>query len=205
MDLIGPLPRTDNQKRYIICAVDYGTRYAITDSLKEIKADDVAKFFIEKIVANVGCPRRVLTDQGRQFISSGLNKVFDYFNTTHSLCSKYHPQTSGLTERTNRTLLDSISMYCNTNQKNWSKVLPFIQLAHNSSRSISTGISPFFAMYGVEATLPIDLNLRLDLKVDYDLQILSNRWTEARDLLKQNLKGFTNNSKTNLRQKTPRD
>ena len=186
MDITGPLPKTADGKRYLLSAVDYATRFAIVDSSAETKAEDIANFFVNKIVSLFGCPKRILTDQGRQFIAAGLEKVLKYFNTDHSLCSKYHPQTQGLVERQNRTLIDSISMYCTTNQRNWSTVLPYIQLAHNSSKNKSTQFTPYYALIGVEPTLPIDISLRLDILPNF--KALHDRWSDARELIKKHLK-----------------
>ena len=185
IDIVGKLPLTSDKQQYIISAVDYATRFAIVDSTENITAKDISDFFIKRIIGPFGCPRRLLTDRGRQFIAKGLESVLAYFNTDHSFCSKYHPQCQGLVERQNRTLVDSISKYCNTDQTNWSKILPFVQLAHNSSVGKSTQFSPHYALFGYEPTLPIDISLRLNIGSNFNN--MENRWTDARTLVKQYL------------------
>ncbi len=186
IDLMGPFPKTKDNKRWIVVAVDYATRYLITDSLTEAKSDDIAKFFIYKILCKHGAVRRILTDQGRQFISEAMEEVLKYFKTEHSKCTAYHARTSGLVERANRTIIDSISMYCNVNQRNWSKVLPLIEFAYNSAKNKSTKFSPFYAMFGYEATLPIDVTM--DLPSQDDIKDISERWEDARYLIKEHIK-----------------
>ena len=50
-----------------------------------------------------------------------------------------------------------LSMYSNIAQNNWAEVLPFIQLAHNTSFSSTMHETPFFLMFGRQARLPIDI------------------------------------------------
>ena len=185
LDLVGPLPKS-NDMRYLLVCVDYATRLTIISALKESKSEDIADFFITKIICKHGCPRRLLTDRGRQFISNAMEDVLKFFKTDHSLCAAYKPNTQGLVERTNRTLMDSISMYCNSNQRNWSKVVPFIEFAFNSSINKSTGFSPFFALHGFEPTLPTDVAMKLT--IDDNVQYTSDKLHDARELLKENLR-----------------
>jgi hypothetical protein len=71
--------------------------------------------------------------------------------------SSYHPQSSGLVERLNRTLEDRISKNNSKNQKDWDFYLPFLMMAYRSSVHDTMGEAPCFMMIGREVTLPIDL------------------------------------------------
>ena len=50
-----------------------------------------------------------------------------------------------------------LSMYSNIAQINWAEVLPFIQLAYNTSFSSTMHETPFFLMFGRQARLSIDI------------------------------------------------
>ncbi|UYV73007.1 hypothetical protein LAZ67_10001499 [Cordylochernes scorpioides] len=88
----------------------------------------------------------------------------------HCFTTSYHPQTNGLTERLNRTLINMISMYVNTDQKNWDEILPFITHAYNTTIQETTGYSPFFLLFGREPmSLLDDENIPTDSNMDdYD-------------------------------------
>ncbi|UYV74535.1 hypothetical protein LAZ67_12000036 [Cordylochernes scorpioides] len=88
----------------------------------------------------------------------------------HCFTTSYHPQTHGLTERLNRTLVNMISMYVNTDQKNWDEILPFITHAYNTTIQETTGYSPFFLLFGREPmSLLDDENIPTDSNMDdYD-------------------------------------
>jgi len=48
----------------------------------------------------------------------------------------------------NQTLEQYLCVYCNYQQDNWSKLLPFIKFAYNNTPSATTGVSPFFTNKG---------------------------------------------------------
>ena len=50
-----------------------------------------------------------------------------------------------------------LSMHSNIAPNNWAEVLPFIQLAHNTSFSSTMHETPFFLMFGRQTRLPIDI------------------------------------------------
>ena len=70
---------------------------------------------------------------------------------------RYRPQTDGLVERQNRTLLDMLSKYVRYQYSDWDDHLPFLVMAYNTSIHDSTGCMPFPLVYGREALLPVDL------------------------------------------------
>jgi hypothetical protein len=68
MDIVGPLNRTDNNNKYILTCVDILTRYPECIPIQDIKAETVAKAFVENIICRFGTPRELLTDCGSQFV-----------------------------------------------------------------------------------------------------------------------------------------
>ena len=71
----------------------------------------------------------------------------------------YHPQTDGLVERFNRTLLDMLAKTAHDQQREWDLCLPFVLFAYRCSPQASTGESPFFLMYGRDPRLPTEAAL----------------------------------------------
>ena len=68
----------------------------------------------------------------------------------------YHPQSAGLVERFNRTLLMMLAMFPSKNREDWDDLLPAVMMAYWSSVE-STGFSPYRLMFGEECTLPMDI------------------------------------------------
>ena len=78
--------------------------FAIADQTSAI----IAKILVEKIMSQHGVPAEILSDRGRTFLSGLMKETeillgFHKFNT-----SAYHPQTDGLVERFNRTLVKKV-------------------------------------------------------------------------------------------------
>ena len=64
--------------------------------------------------------------------------------TAHS--TAYHPQTNGLVERQNRTLVKMIRVICLTYMIDWDKCLPQVVGAYKRTQHSTTGISPFMML-----------------------------------------------------------
>ncbi|UYV72398.1 hypothetical protein LAZ67_9002947, partial [Cordylochernes scorpioides] len=170
IDFVGPLPSTKNRKNWIIVLSDYYIRYAETRAVSEATVKEVSKFLVEDIFLRHGAPQYLISDRGSQFTSNLMKEVMKTCKIKHCFTTSYHPQTNGLTERLNRTLINMLSMYVNTDQKNWDEILPFITHAYNTTIQETTGYSPFFLMFGREPTsLLDDRNISVDIdKDDYD-------------------------------------
>ena len=66
----------------------------------------------------------------------------------------YHPQSDGLVERFNRTLLGMLSMMVKEDEQGWDLLLPTLLLA---SHYATTGVTPFELMFGRNLHLPEDV------------------------------------------------
>lgn len=75
LDIVGPLPVSRDGNRYLLTFVDYLTRYCEAIPIPYQSADIVAKEFVLKIITRHGVPKRLLTDQGRNFVSSLFTSV----------------------------------------------------------------------------------------------------------------------------------
>ena len=67
----------------------------------------------------------------------------------------YHPQTNGLVERQNCTLVSMLRVYCSRYMDDWDKHLPQVMGAYNSTEHSTTGISPHMMLTVHEKALPL--------------------------------------------------
>ena len=86
--------------RYIITCTDYYSKWVEAAALPTKDAAGPANFLYTLFCWH-GIPKKIQTDQGKEFVSHHL---FQLTGVKHVISSAYHPQTNGLDERFNQTL-----------------------------------------------------------------------------------------------------
>ena len=76
MDILGPLPITENNNRYILVF----TKWVEIAALPCQSADLIAKHFIEDILCRHGAPEKILSDRGKAFIGDTMQEVTQIFD-----------------------------------------------------------------------------------------------------------------------------
>ena len=137
----------------------YLTNWPEVFAVPTIDAYVIAQLFVHEIIGRRGAPQTLLSDRGQNFLSNFLKEICRLVNTEKVFMTSYHPQTDGLVERLNGTLVQSLSKYISSDQKHWDEHLPSVLLAYRVSPSEVTGDSPFFLLYGREPRLPMDVSL----------------------------------------------
>ena len=122
-------------------------------------AKEAARLFVQLVIRGHGVPDKVITDRGTQFESILWQEVMQKMGTKVALASTHHPQTNGLTERMNRTLLGMIRRVCMEQKDQWAEALPLLEFAYNNSQYSATGVSPFQANEGRSPSVPATLLL----------------------------------------------
>ena len=159
IDIKGPLPRTQKGNRYIIVAMDYFTKWPEAKAIPDMKAETVAEFIYKEIICRHGVPQEILSDRGTPFVNKVIDKLCESFQTKHRLTSPYRPQTNGMVERFNRTLGECIARLVQNEERDWDEFVEATLFAYRTKKHATTGFTPFYLMYGRQATLPIDLKI----------------------------------------------
>ena len=147
IDIVGPLPLTKHKNRYLLVIVDYFTKWPEVFAIKSIDAEVIAKIFTEEIVCRHSCVNTVLTDQGTNFTSKLMKDVCRLVSSKKLQTTTYRPQTDGLVERFNKTIVQCLSAYVNEHKKDWDEWIPYILSAYRTSIHESTGFTPFELVY----------------------------------------------------------
>lgn len=190
MDIVGPLPITLANNKYILVMTDYFTRYPEAYPLPDTKSHTVAGA-LEKFIATHGVPEQLISDRATNFLSDCLKEVYRVLQIEKINTSAYHPQTDGVLERLNATLINSLKYLVNDSQDDWDSLLPFALLAHRSARHSATGETPAYLLYGRDLTLPCDLLLKKDFRSYADTlsysQDMCSRLKTSFDVVRKNL------------------
>ena len=156
-DILGPLPETKNGNSYVLVAADYFTRWVEAFPIPNQEAKTVAKKLVEEVFCRFSPPEQLHSDQGRQFESLLVAEVCRLLGIDKTRTTAYHPQSDGLVERWNRTLLHNLSTCVKDHPEDWEDFVKPICLAYNTSIHATTGFTPFFLMFGRQAKLPVEL------------------------------------------------
>ncbi|OWY92177.1 Pol Polyprotein [Phytophthora megakarya] len=75
LDVAGPLPATDGGKKYVVVAVEYVTRYAVTIAVKDHAAKSIAEFLMKQVVLRFGPFREILTDGASELVGKVIEEL----------------------------------------------------------------------------------------------------------------------------------
>jgi hypothetical protein len=156
IDIVGPLPETSKQNKYMVVAIEYLTKWVEVRALDKATAENVANFIYENIICRHSTPKIILTDQGSHFKNKLVDELCNKFRIEHRLSLPYHPQTNGLVERFNRTLC---TMLAKTNDIfNWDLHIPSVLFAYRTTLHSTTKYIPFYLNYGRDPKLPLKID-----------------------------------------------
>ncbi|KAL0448955.1 UNVERIFIED_CONTAM: hypothetical protein Slati_1451900 [Sesamum latifolium] len=80
------------------------SKWAETVPLKEVKNENVADFIRTNIIYRYGVPRYIITDNGKPFCNSLIDKLCQKFDFKQRNSSMYYAAANGLAEAFNKTL-----------------------------------------------------------------------------------------------------
>ncbi|KAG8199260.1 hypothetical protein JTE90_003684 [Oedothorax gibbosus] len=157
IDVLGPLPQTTNGNKYILVVMDYFTKWPEAYVIPNQEATTVAEALLQDWICRFGVPLLLHSDQGTNFTSSVFTGLMDLLGVTKTRTTPLHPQSDGMVERLNRTILNHLSLFTHRNQNDWDQKLPLFLLAYRSAVHETTGLSPSQMLMGRELRLPCDL------------------------------------------------
>ena len=145
--------------RYVLVMVDCFSRWTEACPLPDKTAISVADAFFSNIVCRFGMPSVIHSDQGREFENKVMHELCLLGGSHKTKTTPYHPESDGLVERFNRTLLMMLAMFAGEHKDDWDDLLPPVMMAYWLSVHESTGFSPYRLMFGEECMLPMDIGL----------------------------------------------
>ncbi|GFW27970.1 retrovirus-related Pol polyprotein from transposon 412 [Trichonephila clavipes] len=156
-DILGPLQRSSDGNNNILVVMDYFTKWPGTYPIPNQEASTVAEVLVQHWISQLGVALQLHSDQGRNFDSTVCKRLCEILAIDKTRTTALHPQSDGMVERFNRTILNSLSLLVSSNQKDWGKKLPFFLLAYRSAVHETTGYSPFQMLFGRDLRMLADL------------------------------------------------
>ena len=150
VDIKGPFPPAGIRRfRYIVVMIDLLSRYAWTRVFHEVTSAGIIKFLTD-IFENLGCPKIIIHDNGKQFTSNAFKK-FIADNSIQSANTPIYCAKNNPVERFNRTLGESLSLYLldfPMNHTIWNRYVDEIVEKLNNRINEATGYPPTVVLYG---------------------------------------------------------
>ncbi|GAV68100.1 rve domain-containing protein/RVT_3 domain-containing protein [Cephalotus follicularis] len=108
MDFVGPLPMATGQRKFLIVAVDYFTKWVEAEPLATITEKNTESFVWRSIICRFGVPRTIITDNGKQFDCQAFRDFCREWRIEHRLASVAYPQSNGQAEVINREIISGL-------------------------------------------------------------------------------------------------
>ena len=147
------MPHVGNKARYVLNAVDQCTKWLASQPLKD-KTSLSCSLAMEKIIASFpSLPDTIISDNGREFTGEPFASLLRQYGVKQQFVSPYSPQSNGLVERINRTLLNLLSGLCQPTS--WEEMLCRAVVTYNNTFHKEIKCTPSEFLTRVASKLPI--------------------------------------------------
>ena len=155
LDILGPLPMSEQGNKYVLTVIDHFTKYIILFALPNITAKTIsAKMF--QVITTYGVPQSILTDLGTNFQSKLFSELAHKLQIHKLKTTPYRPSTNSQSERLNTSIKNSLSCLSETTT-DWDTYLDYYNFIYNNSYHDTTHEKPSFLMFNRDVALPFHL------------------------------------------------
>lgn len=157
LDFVSGIPKSKDGYDRILVVVDRLTKMAhFIPTVKKLDSDEAARLLSDFVFRYHGFPISMVSDQDLLF-TKVFQELLRQWNIKAYFATKEHPETDGQSERVIRVvqeLLRSVVSNTRNSHSDWTTKLAMCEFAYNNSAHSSTGVSPFYALYGRHPRLP---------------------------------------------------
>ncbi|GKV44464.1 hypothetical protein SLEP1_g51648 [Rubroshorea leprosula] len=168
-----------NGHQFILVAIDYFTKWVEAASYASVTKKVVTRFIKREIICRYGQQEAIITDNASNLNNDMMTALCKQFKIKHLNSSPYRPKTNGAVEAANKNIKKILAKMAVT-YKDWHEMLPYALHAYRTSVRTSTGATPYSLAYGMEAVLPIELEIP-------SMRILSESGIDEEDLIQKRI------------------
>jgi transposase InsO family protein len=154
IDLWGSVTTSTNGNKYILTVIDGYSKFAWALPIPNKKATTIAQALWKNILFRVPMPKRIHSDQGKEFVNFILQKLTGMLGIEKTRTTAYHPQGNAYAERLHRFFKSAISSYVQSDQKNWDEFLEPMMACYNDAHHTALGCTPSEVVFGRKLGLP---------------------------------------------------
>ncbi|KAL0430392.1 UNVERIFIED_CONTAM: hypothetical protein Sradi_0665200 [Sesamum radiatum] len=159
IDIVGPFPLGPGQKKFLLVAIDYFTKWVEAEPLGRITETEKMKFLWKNLTCRFGPTREIVSDNEQQFQGKRLQEWCRGLHVKQRFTSVAHSQSNGQVEVTNCILVQGIKRRLERVGGNWAEGLTSVLWAYRTTLRGPTGESPFSLVYGTKAIIPAELGI----------------------------------------------
>lgn len=148
VDLYGPIPKGKFGNRYLFVIVDIFSKHAQIYPLRKANAQSCVRSIKLKYIPLCGTPKKVLSDNGRQFSAHLWNQEMENLGIEVVKSSIRHPE-GNPSERLMREINRTLRTYCQTHHDDWYDIIPHLVRCFNETPHESTGAVPEAVQFGI--------------------------------------------------------
>ena len=138
----------------VLVIEDHFTRYTQVYVTNNHTTRMTAHILYNEFFSVLGFPRRLMSDQASEFMGQVISELCDLLGITKIRTLPYHPHTNGAIKRVHQALRRIIAKMDPEKRAKWPLHLGPILIAYNATRSLITGYSPYFLMFGHRPSIP---------------------------------------------------
>ena len=183
IDLVGPCGArpTLEGNTYILTMLDTFTRWAIAIPIPSKSAEVVAHAIMQGLITKHGCPAKIFSDLGTEFINKGLRSMCARWGFSKMETTGWQPRSNPV-ERIHRWINGGMTSLQAKFGSEWDKYVDAVVFAYNVSIHDSTNYSPYSLLYGRQPSLPEDVMLNVQREAFPDEEkygISCSKWMAA--------------------------
>ena len=171
VDHFGPLPTTRKSYRHIFVVIDSFSKFTWLYATKSTTTAEVLDRLMKQ-ATTLGNPRRIVSDHDTAFTSNDFEAYCKNEKIQHVLITTGIPRANGQVERVNRTLIPLLTKMSAPKPEKWFKNLNTAQLYLNTTPHRSICMSPFRLLFGTQARVRENPNIR---------ELIEDEWISAFD------------------------
>ena len=160
MDVIRPIthPRS-KEHQFVLSITDYFLKWVEAVPLREVKTSDVIEFIKYHVIYYFGIPRRVVHDNGPQFVSQVFQRFCNKFRMQSVSSTVCYPAANGLAEAFNNTIGKLFKKFISKSQRDWDEKFGDCLWSYRTTVRIPMKDTPFSLVYECEVVHPLETQI----------------------------------------------
>ena len=151
-------------KHKILTIVCEFSKFLFIIPVKGESAKITADQIIKNIFMKYGIPNTIHTDNARSFCNKTIEELTGRTGIVHTKSVPYHSMGNPVVERCQQVILNMLGTLSSSEKLKWFNHCEYISYAYNTTVHTTTGLSPYFLMFGRHPKLIGDAILGISYK-----------------------------------------